>query len=248
MTRIARTRSPCFRARPGAALALAAALLISPAAAVSETPEAGNVDPFALYGDEIHFDVLRAGDRIGSHRVRFTGDPGALRVTSEFDVEVRFLFVTAYSFSYRSQAEWRDGRLDRLDARVDDDGARQTISAVRNDDVVVVRSGATVSRAPSPLFPTNHWNYGVRSADRVLNTLTGKVNEVRLRPLGRETVTTERGPVPATRYAYTGELETEVWYDDAGRWVKLRFDGEDGKPVEFVCRRCQGPTRTASSQ
>ena len=91
-----------------------------------------------------------------------------------------------------------------------------------------------------PLFPTNHWNAQVLGQDRVLSTLTGRVNEVRIQPQGRETVATERGDLPATRYTYTGDLETEIWYDDAGRWVKMRFEGRDRSTIEYVCRRCQG--------
>jgi hypothetical protein len=58
----------------------------------------------------------------------------------------------------------------------------------------------------------------------------------------REFVDTERGPVMATRYAYHGDLETEVWYDDFGRWVKMRFAGRDGSTIEYVCTLCQGGT------
>ena len=93
----------------------------------------------------------------------------------------------------------------------------------------------------APIIPTNHWNANVVRQKRVLNTLTGNVNNVTLVAKGREAIATERGDVVATRYAYTGDLvDTEVWYDDAGRWVKLRFMGRDGTPIEYVCRRCQG--------
>jgi geranylgeranyl diphosphate synthase type II len=57
----------------------------------------------------------------------------------------------------------------------------------------------------------------------------------------REYVATERGQVPATYYRYTGDLLAELWYDDDGRWVKMRFKGRDGSMIEYVCRRCQGP-------
>jgi hypothetical protein len=51
---------------------------------------------------------------------------------------------------------------------------------------------------------------------------------------------TGNGPVTATRYRYSGELETEAWYDDAGRRVKLRFKGRDGTPIAYKCRPGQG--------
>ena len=90
-------------------------------------------------------------------------------------------------------------------------------------------------------MPTNHWNNTVLGHVRVLNTLTGNVNKVKLVPKGQEMIFTERGDVSANRYAYTGDLEdTEVWYDELGRWVKLRFLGRDGTPVEYVCQKCLG--------
>jgi hypothetical protein len=71
--------------------------------------------------------------------------------------------------------------------------------------------------------------------------LTGRLDKVRIEPREREPIATERGAVMATRYAYTGALSVEVWYDDAGRWVKLQFTGRDGSTIDYVCRRCQGP-------
>jgi len=61
-------------------------------------------------------------------------------------------------------------------------------------------------------------------------------------------VETERGDVFATHYVYSGELDTEVWYDDEGRWVKMRFKGRDGSTIEYVCRRCQGPGPSQAEQ
>ena len=113
---------------------------------------------------------------------------------------------------------------------------------MRSGDRLRIENTTEFFTASVPLFPTNHWNPEVLRQTRVLNTLTGRINRVRIEPQAQETVATEHGDVPATRYAYTGELETEVWYDDAGRWVKMRFKGRDGSTIEYVCRRCQGGT------
>jgi hypothetical protein len=43
-------------------------------------------------------------------------------------------------------------------------------------------------------------------------------------------------------------LNTEVWYDDLGRWVKMRFNGPDGSAIEYVCRRCQGSDAKKAQQ
>jgi Domain of unknown function (DUF6134) len=198
------------------------------------------VSPIHLYGNEISFDVHRNGEKVGFHRVRFDGGGEALTVESNFQLRIEVLFVPVFRYAYRSEGRWRDGRLESLHVTLDDDGKRSALNAIRDGDIMRINQGDRTYTTRAPLYPTNHWNAGVLVQDRVLNTLTGRLNAVRIEPVARETVTTERGTNPATRYAYSGDLETEVWYDDAGRWVKMRFAGRDGSTIEYICRRCQG--------
>lgn len=198
------------------------------------------VDPMSLYGEEIYFDVYRKGDKVGYHRVRFSGSASDLTVQSDFQLRIDVLFITVFRYLYQSEGRWRQGQLERLTASVDDDGKVVAVDVVPSGGRLKVESADKAFMTDSPLFPTSHWNAEVLGQTRVLNTLTGQINDVRIEPRGRETITTERGTVTATRYAYTGALQTEVWYDDAGRWVKMRFNGPDGAEIEYVCRRCQG--------
>ena len=204
-------------------------------------------DPFSLYGAQIHFDVYRKGEKVGFHRVRFGGTARKLTVQSEFKVQIDILLIPVFRFTYRSEGQWRNGTMRRLDASVDDDGTPFSLTVRDSGERLLIRTAEQRVSTEPPLFPTNHWNFGVTNQNRVLNTLTGKVNSVRIVPQEREPVMTERGMVQATRYAYSGDLETEVWYDDSGRWVKMRFNGKDGTPIEYVCRLCQG-RRHATAQ
>lgn len=230
-----------------AAATVAAALVPSVAAGLEAGPGtslAGSAP--ARYGGEILFDVYRNGERVGWHRVQFARDEAALTVQSEFRLRVRILFLTAYRFNYGSTERWRNGRLESLEVSVDDNGARSVLRAGRDGGLLRVSGDAGRYRADPTLMPTTHWNAAVLGRTRVLNTLTGRVNEVSIRAAGREAVETERGPVPATRYIYSGDLETEAWYDESGRWVKLRFTADDGSTITYVCRLCQGgPLREA---
>ena len=200
----------------------------------------GASNPLLLYGPAIDFDVFREGDKVGFHQVRFERDGKDLIVSSMFQLEIEFLFFAAYNYLYQSEARWRDGQLVSLKADVNDDGKPSYVEAVREDKRMAVTIGDERLTVESPLFPTNHWNASVLPQSRVLNTLTGRINNVEIEPRGREEVATESGDVPATRFAYTGDLGAEVWYDDAGRWVKLRFEARDGSVIDYVCRRCQG--------
>jgi hypothetical protein len=201
-----------------------------------------------LYGNEIHFDVYREGDMVGFHRVGFEKNGRNLFVRSNFQLAIDVLFFTAYRYLYQSEAKWVEGKLEALKASVDDDGSVFSLSAVRQGKHMNIRSTDGGFSADAPLIPTNHWNADVLGQTRVLNTLTGKINDVRIERRAREQVATERGQVAATHYAYTGDLNTEVWYDDLGRWVKMRFNGPDGSAIEYVCRRCQGSDAKKAQQ
>jgi hypothetical protein len=196
------------------------------------------IDPLQLYGPELRFDVLRNGEKVGQHVVEFRKTADTVRVESRSDIEVTALFLTVYSFSYHSVENWRRGELTSLDATIDDDGKLRRVEARREGAVLRVRTGADEWQTTLPLWPTTHWNIAQTAAPELLNTLTGNLNRVNVKDLGVETVMLSDGPRKARRFLYSRGLSCESWYDEARRWVKLRFAGEDGSIVEYVCRNC----------
>lgn len=225
--------------RRGVREAIGAALLAMTLAVASDPAAAA--DPRALYGPQLVFDIYREDQQVGQHRASFRAIDGGVAVRSTSEITLKALFFTVYRFRYDSLAEWRAGALSRLTVAVDDNGDQRTIAVAPAGDGLRLTVDAGDPRVlAGPLFPTNHWNAAVIDQGRVLNTLTGVLNQVRIRAGGRTEVATENGPVAATRYDYAGDLQTSVWYDDAGRWVAMRFLGRDGVPVEYRCRLCQG--------
>lgn len=199
----------------------------------AETPA-----PMALYGPKIEFEVLRNDRPVGRHVTRFERSGPYVTATSEMTLEVDVLFFTAYRFSYFAKGRWCGDRLWALSARRDDNGEVTEVRAYHDGDTLVVDSAGRHIEAPPDIVPTNHWYAGVVRRDAVLNTLTGGINHVDIVEAGVERVTTGAGRVVATRYTYTGDLTTDVWYDDAGRWVKLEFEARDGSTITYRCRRC----------
>jgi hypothetical protein len=198
-------------------------------------------NPIVLYGDEIAFDVFRGDERVGTHTVRFSREGEDLIVNSRFEIKIDVLFFTVYRFLYHSDAIWRDGALYALNAEVDDNSEVFWLKAKRHGGVTDIQSTFRNAVYEGTVFPTNHWNARVLRETRVLNTLTGLMNNVSIEARGREVVQTERGKIEANRFSYLGDLETEVWYDDWGRWVKMQFASRDGTKIDYVCKRCQGP-------
>ena len=209
--------------------------------ALAENIDLNEFNPIALYGGGIDFDVIRNGENIGVHSVRFIAEPEGLSVHCLVDMKINFLAIFNYRYRYESKSVWTGPEFKMLEATVNDDGTISSMLATRSGPDIHIRIQDKSYKTRGPIIPTDHWNSNVLLQTRVLNTLTGNVNNVGLVDKGSEKVSTEEGSISATRYTYTGDLvDTDVWYDNEGRWVKLRFLGSDGTPIEYVCRRCRG--------
>lgn len=201
---------------------------------------AKDVSPFELYGDRISFTVLRNGKDVGTHDVRFKQTGKNLVVTSRFDLKIRALAINFYKYNYTSIGKWRNGKMVQLDTDVFENGEKTRVQARAKGNGLAVVAPTGPLKIKGSLYPTTHWNPNIVKSSRVFNTITGQANKVRIKSAGKENVPTERGSRPATRYVYSGDLQTEAWYDGKGRWVKLRFKADDGSTIEFVCKRCLG--------
>ncbi|MCU0893980.1 MAG: DUF6134 family protein [Rhodospirillales bacterium] len=176
-------------------------------------------DPLSLYGEQIRFDVRRNGSLVGHHTVSFARDGERLTTSTRFEVAVDVLFITAYRYLYASEAAWTGACLEALTATTDDNGKESVVRVSRSGQRLAVSGPGGTATAPLTTLPTEHWAYAVVGHDAVINTITGRV--------------------------YSGELDNEVWYDAAGRWVKMRFPAKDGSSIEYICVTC-GIDRAAS--
>ncbi len=203
----------------------------------------GVPDPLKLYGGDMVFSVWRSGSEIGQHRVTFLRQDGALVVRSLFDIAVKFLGIAVYRYRYTSEEVWRGGKLDGLASTIDDNGTKSAVNAKEDQGKLAVTGPEAHEDIAGFILPSTHWNAQVIGADRVLNTLSGKVDDIKLVPVGTDSVPVGSETRPATHYRYTGDITAESWYDADGRWLKLRFPGKDGTLIDYVCERCAQPAR-----
>ena len=203
-------------------------------------PTHSQTKPIEEYNNKIGFDVVRNGEVVGQHVTTFLQDGSDLTVESKMNLKITLLGITVYSFDYMSLEKWSDGVLSSLDVDVEDGADQFKISSLLNSEGLTIISPSGTITARGPIISTNHWNADIVMQSRVLNTLTGKINHVKLISKGEERISIKDGYIMATRYDYSGELtDTSVWYDSHGRWSKLEFKARDGSTVEYICNTCE---------
>ena len=195
----------------------------------------------ALYGEEVVFEVERAGRPIGSHRINFSREGEQLRVDVEMRLQIRFLAIFPYHYRYQASEWWHKGRLLRLQVAIDDNGNQQHFDAATDGNVIRLDMNGQSRELPAGLLTTNHWHPHILQQQQVLNTLTGQISPLAVHALGEIMVPSAGDLVAARHYRLGGELrDTETWYDDQGRWLGMEFSARDNSRIRLINRQIGG--------
>ena len=182
--------------------------------------------------DRLAFSVWRKGSRIGDHRLAFRRDGDRLTVEVAIDLEITLGFVTLFRYTHRNTEVWSGNRLLALDSETYDDGNDYRLSVREAPGGLQVDGWAGRFLAPADTLSSSYWNPETVYRSTILDTQRGYLMDVDTEWLGRETVAAAAGPVAADRYRISGDLSMDIWYSDAGQWVKLDFDAR-GAPISY---------------
>ena len=81
------------------------------------------------------YDVFRNGKKIGTHVLTFSKDGSQLTVKTQSKMKVKLLFVTAFSYDYKSTEFWQDGELLAVESITENRSGGIITSARRDGDV-----------------------------------------------------------------------------------------------------------------
>lgn len=206
-------------------------------ALASDASPVDPLNPEAAYGSQVSYAIFRNNKRIGDHTVSFVKENEELRVSVASNLVVTILKIPVYRFNYEATELWRNGVLQEVISTVKEKGKTRSVSLKRQGNKTLLTEPSGDTTLTSLDFASNHWHPGVLETPAIFNTLTGKANNISITNKGVETVPLGEDTITATHFHYSGELQTDVWYDDRQRWVKLRFQGSDGSTIEY---RCEG--------
>lgn len=187
--------------------------------------------------DALTFTVLRNGEAVGSHVLRFQATDGnGVQVSTDTNVVVKMAMIPVYRFEHHGREVWKDGHLVALTSETNDDGTRHALKVNGDGGGLSVNGDGKASRLPAETLPASLWNSGTVTRATLLNTLDGHAMDVHVADLGGDQVSVGGHAVPAHHYAMTGDLSRELWYDAAGTLVQVRFKAKDDSDIQYVLR------------
>jgi hypothetical protein len=189
--------------------------------------------PAAARGDEWNFRVLLDGREVGRHVFSIRESGGDRWVTSEARFDVRILFFPAWRYDHRATERWDGGCLRALDSRTVTRGERESVIArAEGEGLTVTRNGGR-DEYRGCVMSFAYWDPRFLRESRLLNSQTGEMVPVDIRPQGVEAVEVMGSRRIAERHRIAGEgLQIDVWYAD-GRWVALEALAAGGRVLRY---------------
>ena len=184
-------------------------------------------------GNRLEFDITRSGKKLGTHVLSFEPGNGTLAVHVAVDITFKIAGITLYRYRHQATERWEGDRVISLDTQTDDNGTAHRVTARREGAALMVE-GDKLARyaAPDNALPATHWNRRELEGPWI-NTQDGKLLRPRVAAQGVETIpTVGGGTLRARRYALSGDVQIDMFYDERQGWAGLSFI-KGGAPVRY---------------
>lgn len=211
----------------GAGLAAAGMLLLQPAQAAASagftfTPPLGR----------FIYTVTRDNDPIGTQKLEFTSESDdGLMVVTDVEIDVRVLGLSFYRFTQHIEERWQGGVLQSLLSETNDDGEERLVDLKREGDRLKGRYNNKTRDVPGNLIPSTLWHPDAIKQTAVLDTVRGRVHQVKVTDKGHVAVVLPIGQQDARRYAFTGELNRDVWYGPDATLLAAEMKAKDDSTI-----------------
>ena len=166
---------------------------------------------------------------VGRHVIAFSCDGDHLVVETTIEGEVKVLMFPLFKRDGTYREVWRGDRLIAFDSHIVDNGEVYEVRARAEGGHTVIDGRRGRIEAPPTIVSNHPWNHEVIERTLLFDTQRGRLQEVEITPTGREFITVAGREVEAQKYRITGDLQRELWYDDAGNWLKSRLEHDGAK-------------------
>lgn len=160
----------------------------------------------------------------------FARRDGLVVVTTEVAMKFK-IGPIGVSYAHQASEIWRGEVFESLETRSVTNGKRETVTARRSAEGVIIEAGSDSKTAPTETAPLTHWNVAAL-ARPLFNPQNGK--------LLRTTVSRSAPPLPGdplgsgARWSVRGSgADIDDWYDAGGVWTALRGRLPDRSLMEY---------------
>ncbi len=184
------------------------------------------VPPLAAFSTpaDIAFDIIRKGEKIGVHEVRFTSlGNGDFEARTNVEVAVRLGFLTLFRFEQEITEVWREDMMVEAEGVTNDDGKKARFRAELQGRELTIEGSAGRQKAPlGAMTDIAFWNPEIARQNQIVDTWLGQLAPLIVGAGDLEEIELRGRRVRTRRFSFTANRgrSGKVWYDENGVWVR----------------------------
>jgi hypothetical protein len=184
---------------------------------------------------EFDFKVFLDDREIGHHRFVVSGDNNETRILSEARFDVKFWFITAYTYLHTSQEVWQGGCVQSIQATTDDNGDNLFVRGENRNQSLQLQTHDGNQPLQGCIRTFAYWNPSLLENTKLLNAQTGILETVTFKLIGEDTITVRGQPVTALHYQlHNPKFNIDLWYTSSRKWLALESTTESGARLRYI--------------
>ena len=181
------------------------------------------------------FKVYLDGDEIGFHNFSMIYKEQHQEIYSSARFDVKFLFITAYSYKHDNVERWNGQCLNSINAITDDNGELYKVTGKADTDAFVVNTSDKQNKYLPCIKTFAYWDPEFLKETTLLNSQTGEMIAVDSEFIGNETLKHMGEDIIARHYRLRGDnLQIDLWYSTDDHWLALESITESGRIVRYA--------------
>jgi hypothetical protein len=192
------------------------------------------------------FDVIRKNKVIGSHEITFAENNDVLLVETNIDIEVKVLFISAYTFAHQSTETWINGNFTKIVAHSDFEDEREYfIKGQDNNDSFLASGMDGKLELDKNILPSNFWNIDVLKQKEIFDTQKGIARIIEVEDLGYEKIEINDDKINCHKFKLNASSnpkdkgpfpEYTLWYNKKNELMKFKLENWKDKKIVTIIR------------
>ena len=188
----------------------------------------------ALANDTWDFRVFLDDKEIGTHRFDLVDNGGERVLTSQAQMTVKILFVTAYTYDHHDVEHWSGDCVAKLASKTDDNGKQHRVDAQRSNGATVVKTEQGTQTLGDCVLTFAYWNPVMVRQARLLNSQDGEYIDVKITEAGADEIMVRGVKTAARRYELRSKkLSIDLWYSSKNEWLALESLTDRGQKLIY---------------
>ncbi|MDG2474712.1 MAG: DUF6134 family protein [Paracoccaceae bacterium] len=175
------------------------------------------------------FNIVWRDINVGYSSVNLIRNGSNLIVKVDVKIDVSLLGIKFFSYSLKCQEIWENKELLSIKSEVLVGKKREYANVKRTIEGFEINGSAFSGTIKGNPATTSYFTPDFLKRNIWISTQNGKPLNVKCAKIGDEELNTPKGTITATKWAVSGDLNINLFYDNNGEWVgsKFRAGGSD---------------------